>query len=90
MKGKQGFLNFTRSAKGLNLFERYHPALEYVKKAEEDKLWLEKRKLVGPASTEITMVDSQEKTHQGINFASNNYLGLAQHPFTIEAGAQAG
>lgn len=45
---------------------------------------------MGAPSTEITMIDSQEKTHHGINFASNNYLGLAQHPFTVEAGTQAG
>jgi len=33
--------------------------------------------------------DPQGKEHTGLNFSTNNYLGLANHPFTVEAGIEA-
>jgi len=39
----QKFVQFHRHAKGKNLFERYYPNDQYITKAEQDGLWLEKR-----------------------------------------------
>lgn len=90
LNSKKEFVDFLRNAKGTNLFTRYYPADEYVRKAEEEGLWFEKRSLVGAPLNEIIVRDAQGQTHRGLNFASNNYLGLASHPFTIEAGVEAG
>lgn len=47
LQSKKEFVDFLRNAKGTNLFTRYYPADEYVRKAEEDGLWFEKRNLIG-------------------------------------------
>lgn len=41
----QKFVQFHRHAKGKDLFERYYPGDQYITKAEQDGLWLEKREL---------------------------------------------
>ena len=57
LKSRKDFVEFHRNVKGINLFERYHPAHEYIKKAEEDQLWLEKRELRSAPLTKATVKD---------------------------------
>ena len=40
-------------------------------------------------STEVLAVDDSNNVLYGINFASADYLGLAQHPFAKEAAIEA-
>lgn len=90
LQPKKDFIDLLKNVKGTNLFTRYYPADEYVRKAEDDGLWFEKRSLIGAPLNQIAIKDSKEQVYKGLNFASNNYLGLASHPFTIEAGIEAG
>jgi|JI10StandDraft_1071094.scaffolds.fasta_scaffold2877473_1 hypothetical protein len=55
LQSKEEFFKFCRDVKGADLFSRLYPAMDYVQKAEEDGLWFEKRKLIGPPLTEITV-----------------------------------
>ena len=83
------FVHFHKNVKGTQLFERYHPAHDYIQQAEKDQLWFEKRELRSAPLIEANIKDPQGSSYQGLNFASNNYLGLANHPFTVEAGIEA-
>lgn len=58
--------------------------MDYIQKAEEDGLWFEKRKLIGPPLTEVAVEEIPSKrVLKGLNFATNNYLGLANNPRTL-------
>lgn len=84
LQSKEKFFEFCKNAKGTNLFERYYPAMDYIQKAEEDGLWFEKRKLIGPPLTEVAVEEIPSKrVLKGLNFATNNYLGLANNPRTL-------
>jgi hypothetical protein len=86
VRSKEEFVRFYKTARGTQLFERYHEGAEYIKKAQQDGTWIEQRELRSGPLVETTVRDPQGETYTGLNFASNNYLGLANHPFTIEAG----
>ena len=45
LASQKEFVDFYKNAKGTQLFERYHPAIKFIEKAEQDGLWLEKREL---------------------------------------------
>ena len=48
-------------------------------------MWLYNRKMLTGVSTEVLAVDDSNNVLYGVNFASADYLGLAQHPFAKEA-----
>lgn len=52
-------------------------------------MWLYNRKMLTGVSTEVLAVDDSNNVLYGINFASADYLGLAQHPFAKEAAIEA-
>lgn len=37
----------------------------------------------------MTVSDQDNVSYYGLNFASNNYLGLSKHPSTVEAAIEA-
>ncbi|HLP83415.1 MAG TPA: aminotransferase class I/II-fold pyridoxal phosphate-dependent enzyme, partial [Phycisphaerales bacterium] len=58
------------------------------KQLRADGLWKQLQTIEGPMDAEITLVrDGREQ--KVLCFCSNNYLGLANHPEVVEAGAKA-
>ena len=58
---------------------------EIIRSIRNAGLFKEERVLSGPQSNRITLKDGREV----LNFCSNNYLGLANHPEIIKASEQA-
>lgn len=54
-----------------------------------DGLWKELQTIEGPMDAEITLVREGGRRQKVLCFCSNNYLGLANHPEVVEAGARA-
>lgn len=86
---KDQLVSFLTTAKGKDIFGRYTPALTYLEQVERDGLAVEKRGLLSAPGSTTTAADQESLNYFGDNFASNNYLGLAQHPSTVEAGIEA-
>lgn len=89
LQPKGQLVTFLATAKGADIFNRYTPALTYLEQVEKDGLAVEKRGLLGATGTTTTASDQASQQYFGDNFASNNYLGLAQHPSTVEAAIDA-
>lgn len=89
LQPKDQFTAFLDKAKGKDIFGRYTPALSYVEQTQKDGLGIDKRGLQSAPSTTTTVSDLSSTNYFGENFASNNYLGLAQHPSTVEAAIDA-
>lgn len=62
-------------------FDYFAKQLEELK---QEGLYKQERKINSPQDSHITLEDGKEV----INFCSNNYLGLANHPTVIEAASQ--
>lgn len=75
--------------KGKHLFERIQPAVDYVSKQQEQELWLYNRRMLTGVSTQVLAMDDNNNMLYGINFASADYLGLAQNNFAKEAAMEA-
>jgi glycine C-acetyltransferase len=58
------------------------------KQLRADGLWKQLQTIDGPMDAEITLVREGRK-QKVLCFCSNNYLGLANHPEVVEAGAKA-
>jgi glycine C-acetyltransferase len=58
------------------------------KQLRADGLWKQLQTIEGPMDAEITLV-RDGKPQKVLCFCSNNYLGLANHPEVVEAGAKA-
>lgn len=54
-----------------------------------DGLWKHLQTLDGPMDAQVRMVGPDGKSRDVLCFCSNNYLGLANHPEVVEAGAKA-
>ncbi len=78
-------MSILKSAKGVNIFDRYKPALGYFERVEKEGLAVEKRGLEGEPSHMVNASDQDNLSYFGSNFASNNYLGLNKHASTVEA-----
>ena len=52
-------------------------------------MWLYNRRLLTGPSTEVLARDDNNNILYGINFASADYLGLAQNSFAKEAAIEA-
>lgn len=75
--------------KGTQLFERVHTGMKYVQKQRESEVWLYNRKMLTGPSTEVLAADDNNNVLYGINFASADYLGLAQNEYAKEAAIEA-
>jgi hypothetical protein len=89
LQPKDKLVSFLSTVQGRDIFARYTPALTYLQQTEADGLAVEKRGLMSAPGATTTASDQASNNFYGDNFASNNYLGLAQHPSTIEAAIDA-
>jgi len=72
-----------------DLFGRTHEAAQWIQKQQEKGLWLYNRAMLTPPKTEVLAIDDTNNVIFGINFASADYLGLAQNEFSTEAAIKA-
>lgn len=75
--------------KGPHLFDRLEVCYDYVESQKKSELWLYNRKMITGPSTEVLATDDNGNQLYGINFASADYLGLAQNDFAKEAAISA-
>jgi glycine C-acetyltransferase len=75
--------------KGINIFERSYPAADYVERQRAQEMWLYNRRLLTGPATEVLAMDDNNNILYGINFASADYLGLAQNTDAKEAAIEA-
>ena len=78
-----------RNPSGPDLLKRTERFYDYVRSRAEYGLWpysLALEKATGPHTT---VSDFSTTTRDGINFASQDYLGLARHPSVAAAGIEA-
>jgi glycine C-acetyltransferase len=71
--------------KGHDLFKRIEESGVYVNKFVRDELWLYNRRMLTGPATEVLAQDDNNNILYGVNYASADYLGLAQHPYAKEA-----
>jgi hypothetical protein len=63
--------------------------VQYVNRFSKDELWLYNRRMLTGPATEVLAMDESNNIIYGVNYASADYLGLAQHPFAKEAAIKA-
>ena len=71
--------------RGRDLFKRVSPTVDYVEGQKKQELWLYNRRMLTGVDSEIVAMDEYNNIIHGINFASADYLGLAQNDFAKEA-----
>lgn len=71
--------------KGTNMFSRAYPMVEYAARQREQEMWLYNRRMLTGPATEVLAMDENNNMFYGINFASADYLGLAQSTIAKEA-----
>ena len=71
--------------KGISIFERVYECVDYVQRQRAQEMWLYNRRLLTGVSTQVLAMDDNNNILYGINFASADYLGLAQNSFAKEA-----
>ena len=87
-ESKTALHKHTDAPTGSNIFERCYPALDYIAKAKQDALWFEGRGQDSAPRTHLEAHDEQQDRFYGLNFATNNYLGLSYDEQTIEAAVE--
>ncbi len=65
--------------KGADLFKRIDFVTDYVLGQSKQELWLYNRRMLTGPDAEILGMDETNNIIYGINFASADYLGLAQN-----------
>ena len=81
-------LNFGKP-KGTDLFDRVEETVSYVNGQRDQEIWLYSRRILSGVNSELLAMDENNNIIYGINFASADYLGLAQNEFAIEAAIKA-
>lgn len=66
--------------KGIDLVARLAPFQSYITLAMKDSLLLYNRVMLTGPATDVLAADDTKSHHYGVNYASADYLGLAQHP----------
>jgi len=64
--------------KGKDMFKRITPIVYYTARQTSQDMWLYNRRLLTGVGTEVLAMDDSKNIIYGINFASADYLGLAQ------------
>src|SRR5262249_21979699 len=78
-----------RNPSGPDLLKRTERFHEYVQRRARHGLWPFSRALEAATGPRTTISDVSGTAREGINFASQDYLGLSQHPSVVEAGIEA-
>lgn len=65
------------------------PAITYIQKFVNDELWLYNRRMLTGPATQVLAQDDNNNILYGVNYASADYLGLAQHPYAKQAAIKA-
>ena len=63
--------------------------MDYISKQQRQEMWLYNRRMLTGVSTEVLAMDDNNNILYGINFASADYLGLAQNESAKEAAIDA-
>ncbi|HEV2845572.1 MAG TPA: aminotransferase class I/II-fold pyridoxal phosphate-dependent enzyme, partial [Thermoanaerobaculia bacterium] len=75
--------------KGSHLTERTHPLSDWLAQRAALSTWPYARCLEGPPNTETRITSQNGRVVEGVNFGSQDYLGLASHPAIREAALEA-
>ena len=65
---------------GADLIARLIPFQNYIADVIKDELFLYNRVMLTGPATDVLAKDDNKNIHYGVNYASADYLGLAQHP----------
>lgn len=76
-------------AQGPDLAERCKPLLDWANRRLEEGTWSFCRVQEERTATSGTYRGWDGRRHRGINFAAQDYLGLARHPEVVDAARQA-
>jgi len=74
---------------GDDLIGRLAPFKNYIELVIRDELFLYNRVMLTGPSTDVLAQDDNKNNHYGVNYASADYLGLAQHPKAKKAAIEA-
>lgn len=75
--------------KGSHLTERTHPLSDWLAQRTALSTWPYSRCLESPPNTEARITSQNDRVVEGVNFGSQDYLGLASHPAVREAAVAA-
>ena len=75
--------------KGKDFMGRLGNFQNYINTATRNELLLYNRVMLTGPSTDVLAKDDNQNIHYGVNYASADYLGLAQHPQAKKAAIQA-
>ena len=78
-----------RNPSGADLLKRTERFYDFVQSRAEFGLWPYSRAMERAPGPQAAVSDISKTTREGINFASQDYLGLSQHPSVLEAGIKA-
>ena len=78
-----------RNPSGADLLKRTEKFYDFIQSRAENGLWPYSRALEKAAGPRTTVSDGTTTARDGINFASQDYLGLSRHPKIAEAGIEA-
>jgi 7-keto-8-aminopelargonate synthetase-like enzyme len=74
---------------GSNIISRLDHFYEWYSIRQQTGTWHYSRRLQTAPGTTISTIDAQQNEFSGINFASQDYLGLSAHPDVINAAREA-
>ena len=75
--------------KGADFLGRLIQFQNYVGNVIRDELFLYSRVMLTGPSTDVLAFDDNKNIHYGVNYASADYLGMAQHPDAKKAAIAA-
>lgn len=78
-----------RNPFGSDLLKRTEPFQRFLDARAEHGMWPYSRALEQATGPQTAISDISGVTREGINFASQDYLGLSRHPDVVEAGIAA-
>lgn len=82
-------LGLFANPKGAHLLDRTEPLGEWLDMRTELNTWPYARTLQRRPGTETVLISQNERRVAGMNFGSQDYLGLSQHPAILEAAKRA-